>query len=114
MVRLARSGAGTLLLELVLALALGALVLTSLGALVSVGVRWTRSLADRVEGLEVVRTVWVVTEEELRIGRPSVDWWLDDAGAIQLRSFQGFGRICARSIRTRRMWAMCWLKTARR
>ncbi len=73
---------------------LGAILLGSLATLVAAGVRWSRSLADRAEALEAVRTIWVVIEEEVRPGLAERDWRIDESGALQLRSFQGVGRIC--------------------
>ncbi len=85
---------GGSLVELVVALSLGAVVVGSLVTLISSGSRWTRSLADRVEAQEVARTIWAVLDEELRVGRVNLDWRVEDAGSIRLRSFQGLARIC--------------------
>lgn len=85
---------GGSLVELIVALSLGAVVVGSLATLMSSGSRWTRSLADRVEAQEVARTIWAVLEEELRVGRVNTDWRVESAGSIRLRSFQGLARVC--------------------
>lgn len=86
--------AGWLLVEMVVALTMGAVALGSLATLLSAGVRWTRSLSDQAEALEVVRTIWVVIEDEIRAGRADRDWLVDGRGALLLRSFQGVAPTC--------------------
>jgi hypothetical protein len=95
---------GGLLIETVIALALGAIVLGSLASLVTSGLRWTRWLIDRSEALEVVRTTWVILGEEVRGGRANDDWRVDDSGVLQLRSFQGVARICEVDAATSDWW----------
>ena len=85
---------GALLLEILVALTLGAVVLGSLARIASAGVRWTRSLSDQAEAIEIVRTIWVVIDEEVRAGRAGRDWRVDENGVLRLRSFQGIGRVC--------------------
>ncbi len=86
---------GWLLVEMVLALTMAAVVIGSLATLISGGVRWTRSLSDQTEALEVARTVWVVVEDEVRTARAGRDWRVDETGALALRAFRGIARICA-------------------
>lgn len=93
MVRAGRRG--HLLLEMLIALALGLMVLGSLVAVVTAALRWNRALIARAEGLEVARTVWFVLEEELRSERIGRDWTLDEVGVLALRAFRGLGRICS-------------------
>jgi len=86
---------GALAVELLLALLLGLFVM---GAFVGVAVgvlRATSALWSRAEALEVVRTVWVVLDEELRPGVFGRDWQLPGRGeAVSLRAFRGVARVC--------------------
>jgi hypothetical protein len=79
---------------MVVALSIGAALLTALATFVESSVRWHRSIVSRAEGLEVARTVWAVLDEELGPARRGRDWALDSAGALELRAFRGFGRVC--------------------
>jgi hypothetical protein len=88
-----RRGGGTLL-ELLVALSLGVLVLGAFSGVLAACLHWTRSLIERSEALEVVRTVWVVLDEELRPGLHGRDWGLDEGAVVSLRAFRGVGRIC--------------------
>jgi hypothetical protein len=85
---------GALLVEMIVALSIGAALLTTLAMFVTSSVRWHRSMVSRAEGLEVARTVWAVLEEELGAARRGRDWAVDSAGALNLRAFRGFGRVC--------------------
>jgi hypothetical protein len=85
---------GGLLVEMIVALSMGAALLTALATFVTSSVRWHRAIASRAEGLEVARTVWAVLEEELGPARRGRDWILDSAGVLDLRAFRAFGRVC--------------------
>ena len=86
---------GALAVELLLALALGLFVMVAfVGAAVGV-LRATAALWSRAEALEVVRTVWVVLDEELRPGLFGRDWQLNETGdVVSLRAFRGVARVC--------------------
>jgi type II secretory pathway component PulJ len=87
---------GALLAELLVALALGALVLSAFTGMLVSSLRWMQGIWLRAEALEVVRTVWVVLDEELRPGRPGRDWELIGEGeGVALRAFRGVARVCA-------------------
>lgn len=88
---------GYVLAEILVALMLGLIALTSLTGIVIAALRWNRALTSRVEGLEVARTVWLVLEEELRGARIVRDWTLDSDEVLSLRAFRGLGRICGES-----------------
>jgi hypothetical protein len=79
---------------MIVALSIGAALLTALATYVSSSVRWHRSIASRAEGLETARTVWAVLDEELSSARHRRDWALDADGVLHLRAFRGFGRVC--------------------
>ncbi len=85
---------GGTVLELLLALTLGAVVLGAFVGVLGGSLRWSESLVARAEGLEVIRTVWVVLDEELRPGIAGRDWDVDGDGVLLLRAFRGVGRIC--------------------
>jgi hypothetical protein len=85
------SRGGTVLLETLLALSLGVFVLGSFAGVLAACLHWTRGMIERSESLEVVRTVWVVLDEELRPGLHERDWFLESGGVVSLRSFQGSG-----------------------
>jgi hypothetical protein len=80
---------------MIVALSIGAALLTALATLVTSSMRWHRSIASRAEGLEVARTVWAVLDEELSSVRQGRDWALDPDGVLHLRAFRGFGRACS-------------------
>ena len=88
------SRGGGLLVEMIVALSIGAGLLSALASFVSSSVRWHRSIASRAEGLETARTVWAVLDEELTPTRHGRDWTLDADGVLHLRAFRGFGRVC--------------------
>lgn len=85
---------GGSLVEVVLALALGSLVLGIVTVALTGSIRWMRATAERAEALEVVRTVWVVLDEELRSGVPGRDWWVVGPRTVALRAFRGVARVC--------------------
>jgi hypothetical protein len=89
-----RGRGGWLLVEVVVAMALGVVMLGVVAATVRATLVGARIVSSRVEALEAVRTTWVVLEEELGKGRPCHDWHLADDGAVALRAFRGFGRVC--------------------
>jgi len=80
--------------ELLVTLALGGVVLGAFLGALHAGIQWSRVLAARSEGLEVVRTVWGHLEEEVGSGLPGRDWSLSPAGVIHLRGFRGIGWVC--------------------
>lgn len=86
---------GSLLVEMLLALTLGLLVLLSFCAVLVSSMQWIRALWERAEGLEVVRTTWVILDEELRPGRFGRDWTVSESGeTIALRAYRGVAWVC--------------------
>ena len=79
---------------MLLALTLGAVLLSAFAGVLVASLRWTRSLVGRAEALEVARTAWIVLEEEIRPGTPGRDWAVLSPEAVALRAFRGVGRIC--------------------
>jgi len=87
---------GALAVELLLALLLGLSVMVASVGVAVASMRATAALWSRAEALEVVRTVWVVLDEELRPGRFGRDWQVHGSGeAVSLRAFRGVARLCA-------------------
>ncbi|MEX0935726.1 MAG: hypothetical protein WD013_02400 [Gemmatimonadota bacterium] len=85
---------GGALVEMVVALTLGLVVLGCVGSAAIATLRSGRDLVRRVDSLELVRTVWVVLDEELASGRHGRDWRLDESGFLKLRAFRGIARVC--------------------
>lgn len=56
--------------------------------------RWAERITDRVEAVELARTVWMILDQELRPGLPGRDWVLESEVAVSLRAFRGLGRVC--------------------
>ncbi len=90
-----QSSTGATLLEMLLALTLGIAVLGAFVGVLRGSLKWTESLILRAEALEVIRTIWVVLDEEVRPGLAGRDWTVDDEGVLRLRAFRGVGRICS-------------------
>jgi len=89
------SRVGGLLLETLISLTIGVFVLGAFVGVMTGTLRWSRSLSGRSEGLEVVRTVWGVLDEELRPGMVGRDWVPVTGTALRLRAFRGVGRVCS-------------------
>lgn len=87
-----RRGVG--LLELLLVLVLTGVVLGSALAILGNLLRGMSLGLERWDRLEAVRTVWVTLEQELRPGRPGIDWRVDPEGTLHIRAFRGFARVC--------------------
>jgi prepilin-type N-terminal cleavage/methylation domain-containing protein len=85
---------GATLLELLVALVLGSILLGSAVGMLGMLTRAAERAMDRWDRSEAVRTVWVVAERELRPGMPGRDWWVTAEGALELRAFRGFARVC--------------------
>lgn len=85
---------GVLLLELLISILLGGLVLAALLAGLVGFTSAVERMVTRAEIQELVRTVWVVLDEEIGAGLEGRDWRLDGDRAIELRAFRGFGRVC--------------------
>lgn len=81
-------------MELLIALTLATVVLAGVVGFLLASVRWTDRTSARAEALELVRTVWVVLDEEIRPGLPGRDWRLTSDRAVELRAFRGVGRVC--------------------
>lgn len=88
------SRTGWLAAEALVGVLVGLLLLGALVGSVRAALRGGELVSSRVEALETARTVWAVLEEELGAGVMGRDWYLDSDGAIALRAFRGFGRIC--------------------
>jgi len=87
---------GALAVELLLALLLGLTVMVAFVGVAVASLRATAALRSRAEAFELVRTVWVVLDEELRPGMLGRDWQLNGSGeAVSLRAFRGVARPCA-------------------
>jgi prepilin-type N-terminal cleavage/methylation domain-containing protein len=85
---------GFTLIELLIALVLGAVLLGSALVLMASLSRAVDTGLARWDRLEALRTVWVTLERELRPGRPGRDWRVTAEGAVELRAFRGFARVC--------------------
>jgi hypothetical protein len=85
---------GVLLPELLTTLVLSAFVLSALLTALIGLTRWMESLVLRSELQELVRTVWVILDEEITPGVPGRDWQIEGESAIRLRAFRGYGRVC--------------------
>lgn len=85
---------GEALVEVLVAVTLGVVVLGCVGSAAIATLRSGRDLVRRVDSLELVRTVWVVLDEELASGRHGRDWRLDESGFVELRAFRGVARVC--------------------
>jgi len=91
----ARGRRGGLALEALVALLLGLLVTVAFTAVAVASLRGLQALQGRSEALELVRTVWVVLDEELRQGRVEKNWDVAASGeSVRLRAFRGMARIC--------------------
>lgn len=88
---------GATLLELAVALVVAGLFTLGVAALLRAAGEATRSVVERTDDQQTVRTVWSVLEEELSAGRPGVDWWVEEPAAIRLRAFRGVGLVCGPS-----------------
>lgn len=86
---------GGVLLETLIALSLGVMVLGASFTVLTSVLRWSRVLAGRAEGLELVRTVWWVLDEELRPGVTGRDWTPIAGTTLALRAFRGVARVCS-------------------
>ncbi len=85
---------GVLLVELLVAIALGGVVLGLLLRGIVEAARVMEWIALRVETQEAVRTVWVLLDEEVGAGLPQRDWEVTSDGVLALRGFRGFARSC--------------------
>jgi hypothetical protein len=86
---------GGLALEALVALLLGLVVMVAFTGVAVSSLRGMQALQGRSEALEIVRTVWVVLDEELRQGRVGRDWDVAASGeSVRLRAFRGVARIC--------------------
>ena len=103
---------GFSLLETVVSLLLLAAVVQS-GWVVLAHHRTAAShVGARAEGLETVRTLAWLLQEEVSGGRPGGDWWADGKDSLALRAFRGVGlvkggvvaddqlRVCFRGVRS--------------
>jgi prepilin-type N-terminal cleavage/methylation domain-containing protein len=94
-VALAHSGRGGFtLVELLVAMVLGAVLVGSALVLLGNLSRVVDRGVARWDRLEAIRTVWVTLERELRPGLPGRDWHVTLDGALELRAFRGFARVC--------------------
>jgi prepilin-type N-terminal cleavage/methylation domain-containing protein len=85
---------GVTLIELLVVLVLGGILLGSALSLLSTVASGVANGMERWDRLDATRTVWVTLERELRPGLEGRDWSVGADGALSLRAFRGFARIC--------------------
>lgn len=85
---------GFTLIEVILVLALTAVVVPAIGSLASGTVAMVGRAGIRGERLDLVRTARVVLHRELRAGVPGRDWASPAGDSIPLRAFRGVGLPC--------------------
>lgn len=85
---------GYSVLEALVAILLTALAVQAAWSVVAHQGRAARVTMDRLELLEVRRTVRWILEEELRVSNPGEDWRLHGPDSISLRAFRGTGLLC--------------------
>ena len=85
---------GGLLVEMIVGLSIGAALLTTLATFVTSSVQWHRSIVVPGGGASRSRARSGRCSKKNWGRAPGRDWVVDSAGALDLRAFRGFGRVC--------------------
>jgi prepilin-type N-terminal cleavage/methylation domain-containing protein len=99
--------AGFSLAEILVALAVGGVVLAGVVGMIRGASRSVVDQTRRSESAEVLRTVWSVLDEELSAGVPGRDWTLEGEQAVVLRAYRGVARVCGPGDEAG-TWAVAW------
>jgi type II secretory pathway component PulJ len=91
-----RGEGGFTLVESLVVLLLTALLIQGGWAVVATLVRSGERVAEISEGMETIRTVAWILEEEVSGGSPNRDWWPGGADTLGLRAYRGLALVQGR------------------